>query len=125
MWEYDRASGSLKHNGTTISSGYSGKGKYKNRPEQEAYKAPHGSPNAAPLPAGSYTITSPFNSHVTGPYAMRLMPNSSNNMHGRGDFEIHGDKGSDPGNASEGCIVIAPSIRRQIWASGDRNLSVK
>jgi len=124
-WEYDRASGRLTHNGSTRATGYSGKGRYKNHPEQDAYHAPHGSPDAGPLPSGNYTITAPFNSRVTGPYAMRLNPNSANNMHGRGDFEIHGDKRSAPGTASEGGIVIGPMTRREIWASGDTALRVK
>jgi len=124
-WEYDRASGTLTHNGTVKTTGYSGKGRYKNHPETEAIHAPHGSPDAAPLPSGSYTISAPFNSHVTGAYAMRLNPNSSNTMFGRGDFEIHGDSRQHPGEASEGCVVIAPSVRREIWASGDRTLKVR
>lgn len=125
MWEYDRANGTLSHNGTVVANGYSGKGRFKNRPESESYRAPHGSADAAPLPSGSYTIGSPFNSHVTGSYAMRLYPDSVNNMFGRDSFEIHGDSRQHPGEASEGCIVISSSTRHEIWASGDKVLRVK
>ncbi|HFZ8994213.1 TPA: tlde1 domain-containing protein [Citrobacter freundii] len=125
MWKYDRKSKTLTHNGSFVAYGYSGKGAYKDHPEYQNIKSHHGGANAAPLPAGTYIISPPFNSPATGPYAMRLKPSSSNQMFGRGDFEIHGDKIADPGNASDGCIILGPSVRKHIWMSGDRGLIVE
>jgi len=44
--------------------------------------------------------------------------------HGRTAFQIHGDKISNPGFASTGCIVLSRKIREAISSSGDPVLIV-
>ncbi|OAT32947.1 hypothetical protein M975_1386 [Buttiauxella brennerae ATCC 51605] len=56
---------------------------------------------------------------------MRLTPNSSNNMCGRGGFLIHGESSVHRGEASDGCIVATLSERKDIAASGDHTLIVE
>jgi hypothetical protein len=42
---------------------------------------------------------------------------------GAGVF-MHGDKVSDPGNTSEGCIIIKRATRQEVDASDDKRLQV-
>ena len=41
-----------------------------------------------------------------GPYVLPLTPLTVNNMFGREGFFIHGDSIDNPGNASNGCVVL-------------------
>jgi len=77
-----------------------------------------------PLPIGGYIIGEPFNSEHTGPYSMRLIPNSTNDMCGRSSFLIHGDSTTHPGEASEGCIILDRASREAIGASEHNRLRV-
>ena len=61
----------------------------------------------------------------TGPFTIILIPYPSNVMFGREGFRIHGDNVRDPGNGSDGCIVIDRIIRQQIWNGADHRLIVK
>lgn len=54
---------------------------------------------------------------------MVLSPDG-HNAHGRTAFLIHGDSRTNPGNASEGCIVLPPAVRIRIAQSGDTTLEV-
>ena len=119
MWTYEQSTGKLfdpfyKYAG----AGYSGLGIYKNNPSDESAK------NKGPIPTGLYSIEAPINSVVHGRYAMHLEPDPTNEMYGRDLFLIHGDSITDPGNASEGCIILGYEIRVRIWESGDRRLLV-
>jgi hypothetical protein len=117
-WVYSQAKHTLSHKGKIVfKDGYSGKGKYKNKPSMQ------GIANKGPIPRGMYTIQSPRYSAKTGPYAMPLVPKGHNAL-GRTSFQIHGDKISDPGNASTGCLILAPWIRKKIWQSADHLLEV-
>jgi len=103
-----------------IGKGYSGAaGIGKNNPLEESVK------NVGPIPEGEYTIQGPpFDTPTHGPFVLRLIPNASNNMMGRGGFLLHGDSLKAPGTASEGCIIMAFPIREAVWLSGDRDLTV-
>lgn len=83
--------------------------------------------NIGPLPRGFYTIGDPITHPHLGPLAFPLMPDASNEMFGRSDFWIHGASPKDPLNSSEGCIVMAHSIRlalAEIVAHGFNRLQV-
>lgn len=69
-----------------------------------------------PLPCGLYTINPPVDTTTHGPYVMWLTPDPSNDMAGRSEFGIHGDRISALGKflASEGCIVAPPATRHII-----------
>ncbi|WP_324172237.1 tlde1 domain-containing protein [Sulfurimonas sp.] len=117
-WVYSQSTGFLKHNGKVVfKDGYSGKGNYKNKPAMQHIA------DKGPIPRGLYTIQSPRYSGVTGPYSMPLVPKGHNAL-GRTFFQIHGDKISDPGNASTGCIILGKTIRQKIWKSLDHTLEV-
>ena len=117
-WIYTQGSGALHHDNVLVyDKGYSGKASAKNSPdrEHESYQGP--------IPRGTWKIGQPYYSQRVGPYAIPLTP-SGHNAHGREHFRIHGDDSNDMGNASEGCIVLPPDIRRRIVASGDTLLYV-
>lgn len=101
------------------SGGYAGNGIWKNDPKAIAVKG-HG-----PLPIGDYRMTGMRSSPNTGPGTIVLEPVPGTPMFGRGDFRIHGDKSSDPGNASDGCICKSPIAERvKCWAENDKILRV-
>lgn len=53
-----------------------------------------------------------------------LPPEPGTQTFGRTAFRIHGDSISNPGTASEGCIILPPNIRIMIIQSGDTDLKV-
>lgn len=118
MWTYNQSTGQLTNNGVYVGTGYSGMAQAKNNPDMEQI------PNMGCIPRGHYTICEPHESDKTGTYTLALIPDFDNHMFGRSDFEIHGDSIERPGQASEGCIILAPAIRTEIWTSGDRKLEV-
>jgi hypothetical protein len=118
VWTFSQSTGRLKHNGLPQADGYSGKGAGKFNPAMQATSG------IGPIPRGEYRITAPFTHPGAGPYTMRLHPKPGTMTWGRSGFMIHGDSLDHPGQASEGCIILGPSIRHLIWNSGDRNLEV-
>ena len=89
--------------------GYAGRGPHKNNPASEHIKG------QGPLPRGDYRIGPGFRHPHLGPLAFPLEPHSSNEMHGRSDFLIHGDSMLNPGNASSGCIILPRQARGAIF----------
>jgi hypothetical protein len=119
MWTYSQGTGKLfDPAGVHVATGYSGKGKGKNNCDMQHVK------NVGPIPRGLYTIGQAYNSQKVGPFALPLTPDPSNEMFGRSAFLCHGESSKNPGNASEGCIILKRSIRNLIWDSGDRVLLV-
>jgi hypothetical protein len=55
---------------------------------------------------------------------MSLTSPPGTQVFGRTDFLIHGDSRAHPGEASAGCIILPPDVRRRIAASGDTTLEV-
>jgi hypothetical protein len=104
--------------GGLIGKGYAGKGEHKNKVSSENIK------NFGPLPRGKYTIGAPYNSPNTGQFTLPLTPFPDNKMFGRSDFKIHGDDISNPGNASQGCIILPRSSREEINKCTDKILTV-
>ncbi|WP_380178545.1 tlde1 domain-containing protein [Kalamiella sp. sgz302252] len=116
-WIYHQYSGELYHDDKLIDRGYSGKGFHKNNPASESL---HG---LGPIPRGRYTIGSYTDSK--GPLTIILEPSGGNQMYGRDAFRIHGDSKKEPGNASEGCIIVGRHARQEIVSSTDRELVVQ
>jgi hypothetical protein len=104
--------------GNILGKGYAGNGKGKNNPAMENVR------NIGPLPKGKYTIGKPYNSPHTGPFTLPLTPDPKNKMFGRSEFKIHGDNISNPGYASNGCIILSRSIREEINSLIDKILFV-
>ena len=116
MWTYRQSDGELLHDGEFIGTGYSGAGDGSNNPAQEAVQ------NAGPIPRGLYTIAPARFSERLGPIVMNLDPNPGTEVFGRDAFRIHGDNLTH--DASHGCIILGPSIRRLIADSSDKQLTV-
>lgn len=118
MWIYSQSSGILwDDRGLQRAEGYSGHGRGKNTPKHEALK------NVGPIPRGLYVIGDPYNSQNAGPFFLPLLP-SGHDALGRTEFGIHGDSVSRPGEASRGCVILPPYVRRFIHESNDRVLRV-
>lgn len=118
MWIYSQSTGSLWNDkGVLVATGYSGGGEGKNNPAMEAVR------DAGPIPRGTYHIGEPYNSKRVGPFAVPLVP-TAHTAHGRTHFLAHGDSISDPGNASNGCVILPRHIRHQIHNSKDDVLKV-
>lgn len=119
MWIYAQASGQLLNpNGALAGTGYAGRDACKNKPDDQC-KADLG-----PLPCNSYTIGPAMDHPRLGPIAMPLVPDDTSKMCGRSAFYIHGDSNSHPGEASDGCIIMARDIRQRVSNSNDRKLMV-
>lgn len=118
MWTYRQSTGELLHGDTLMGQGYAGKGSGKNNPAMQNV------PNVGPLPQGWYTIGAPRDTTTHGPYVLRLTPAKENVMYGRSGFLVHGDSKAKPGSASNGCIILIPALRIQVWESGDHQLTV-
>ena len=117
-WRYSQRTGVLTHNGQTAGTGYSGAAAGRNLPQMERVR------NIGPIPRGQYRIGTPRNTATHGPHVMDLTPVGHNAL-GRTEFLIHGERrNAPPGLASQGCIILGPSIRNQISASGDHDLIV-
>jgi type VI secretion system (T6SS) effector TldE1-like protein len=119
MWKYSQSTGDLFNaDGELVDTGYAGKGNAKNDPDQQCVA------DMGPIPRGYYAIQPGINHPKLGPVALRLEPDAGNNMCGRAGFFIHGDKVSDPGNASEGCIIMKRTTREAVDRSNDKRLQV-
>lgn len=118
-WTYSQSTGELRHNGVLVATGYSGAGASfshgRNNPGMQA------NPNVGPIPQGRWRIGAMTNSRQTGPNVLPIAP-VGHEAFGRTSFQIHGNNRTD--NASHGCIIMPPAVRRQIADSGDHDLEV-
>jgi Protein of unknown function (DUF2778) len=123
MWTFEITSGKFfQPDGTFMSKGYAGGNCGKN-PEGIDNADDEGFKNIGPLPEGMYTFGVPVLHSQLGVFAIPLIPDSTNDMKGRGGFYLHGDT-AIPGNASEGCIVQPRPTRDAAWNSTDHQLRV-
>lgn len=119
MWVFVQRTGQMiRADRVVVGIGYAGMGVAKNDPTAQCQH------NAGPLPRGLYTIRAPVDTPLHGKFVLWLTPDPTNQMCQRGDFGIHGDSSKHPGRASQGCIIMAWSVREMIWQSGDHELSV-
>lgn len=118
MWIWQQSAGALSRAGKIIGRGYSGAGRGKNSPSMQA------AVGVGPIPAGQWRFVSVGDSPNTGPYTIVCAPGQNTNTFGRSAFRVHGDSIAHPGAASHGCIILPLAVRRAIWSSGDRDLTV-
>ena len=114
-WIYRSSDGELNRDGEFTGTGYSGMGECRNRPDKEHI------PMMGPIPKGRYEIGSARFSERLGPIVMNLTPIGHEACH-RSLFRIHGDNKTH--DASHGCIILGPALRRMIADSGDHALEV-
>jgi RHS repeat-associated protein len=121
-WQFSQSTGQWSHvdNQTgavaPVGQGYSGTGEGRNNPAMQDV------PNVGPTPQGTYDIGPGHYSPNTGPNTMNLTPRPGTDTFGRDLFRIHGDNASH--DASHGCAIAPPNVRRQINNSNDRVLRV-
>lgn len=96
--------------------GYAGRGEGRNSHAHQHVK------NIGPIPCGEYTIGKAIDHLKLGPVALPLIPSRFNEMHGRGDFYVHGNNAQN--DASEGCIIQDRTVRLMLSQSEDRRLVV-
>lgn len=113
---YAQKTGVLTLDGEVIGKGYAGKGEGLNNPAKEGVR------NVGPIPAGAWTLSKP-RTYRTMPNCFDLAPNGHKAL-GRTEFLIHGDNKAMNQTASEGCIILAPDIRKKIAESGVTKLRV-
>lgn len=116
MWSYRIESGAVFDNGAKVGVGYSGHADGRNNPKMVAV------PMIGPIPPGKYRIGPAYNHDHLGPCTMNLDPLPGTNTFGRSLFRIHGNNAQN--DASHGCVILGPDIRRNINASNDRVLEV-
>lgn len=119
VWRYEQSTGKMYRDGflsTRRCQGIPGKTLHKNNPASQHV------PFLGPIPRGQWRIGGYTNSK--GPYTITLTPKPGTQTFGRTAFRIHGDSVSNPGEASEGCIILAPGLRLMIIHSGDTDLEV-
>jgi hypothetical protein len=124
-WKYFQRTGVLcDSQGCGKATGYAGGNCGKN-PEGKNNPEMQNIPDVGPLPRGTYTMLAPVPHPKLGPLAIPLKPDPSNEMFGRGGFYCHGDSIENPGNVSEGCIVMPLWIRAMLATSQDRVIVVQ
>ena len=98
--------------GTVWGLGYSGTPEHRNNPDAVNLKG------KGPLPPGRYLVHQPVTHMRLGPLAFQLTMVSGKD-YGRSGFWIHGDNANH--DASHGCIVLPPKIRRLLkaWVGTD------
>lgn len=119
MWKYVQATGEMfGPDGREAGRGYAGRGPSKNKPEDQCRV------NEGPLPRNTYTIEPAITHSRLGPVALPLTPHHASAMCGRSAFYVHGDSTANPGNASDGCIILARAVRERMNESADKELVV-
>lgn len=119
---YNQRSGEIDDGNRVLGVGYAGHGPGVNDPALQAEQG------VGPLPQGLYRIgrqqTNVTKSGTKLLSSMRLIPDPSNKMFGRGGFLIHGDNSRHDQSASEGCVVQSPVVRNEIANGGFSFLNV-
>lgn len=114
---YSQSTGVMLLDSMVVGTGYSGYGKFKNSPDDEALVS------RGPIPRGTYTVGLAFNHPTAGPLTMRLVP-YNHIACGRYGFLVHGDNLKSMGDSSHGCIVLARPARQIIADLGKASLEV-
>jgi hypothetical protein len=121
MWTYESSTGLLiDATGKRIWKGYAGHNQGLNNPAMQDVH------EVGPLPEGLYSMSAPVDHPRVGKYAIQLIPHEGNQMFGRSEFFMHGDRIGAEGLflASDGCIVMPRLIRERAYNSGDHVIRV-
>ncbi|ETO14761.1 hypothetical protein RFI_22607 [Reticulomyxa filosa] len=85
---------------------YSGNSTYYNDETAQHLK------NQGPIPVNTWKVTAITDKK--GKHTLVLAEENVKNSYGRDGFLIHGDNQKKNHTASEGCIIVGPTIRKQI-----------
>lgn len=106
MFRYVQGSGDFETAaGEVLTTGYSGKGAFKNDISAEHVRG------WGPIPRGLYRVHRAFVSEHMGPVCLPLEPWHHDAL-GRSGFYIHGDTRDH--DASRGCIILPPEVRKRL-----------
>lgn len=110
----------LDENGGQVAIGWAGNHEGKNNPDMQQVRC------VGPLPQGTYKVEPWIERHPhLGPFVAPLTQ-VAGETYGRGDFFIHGPSvGSNFGQESKGCIVIARSMRLHVMELAPDFIEVK
>ena len=131
-WQFESSSGKLfEPTGGLMATGYAGGNCGKN-PEGVNNPALQDQKCIGPLPHGPkadgtpnrYTFAPVLETSKLGPWAIPLIPDSDNEMFGRGSFFIHGDTEEMNHSASEGCIILPRGVRLAMAHSSTQVIEV-
>jgi hypothetical protein len=104
-------------NGALWGVGYAGRLEGRNNPAAQHLR------NVGPLPTGTYTMGEAYDDlKGKGPCVIPLTADDPMKLLGRSGFLIHGDNKAH--DASHGCIILGPVVRRRIAKLTDRKLQV-
>lgn len=117
MFTYSQAAGVLSQDGSQMGVGYSGHGAGLNNSAMQTV------PDVGPVPQGLYSIGPWHDAVHLGPCVALLTP-IDQDAFGRTAIFVHGDDSAMDHGASHGCIILGPTIRRAMRASGDTSLTV-
>ena len=128
LWIYQQSTGNLYSEGNNpsaiayVGNGYSGASPFQNNGLISSVGS------VGPIPTGVYMIGPQVmyttNAGLVLPGAMTLTPQEGTWPYGRSGFLIHGDNRRGDRSASQGCVILSPSLRNLIGNSGDRTLRV-
>jgi RHS repeat-associated protein len=128
LWIYQQSTGNLYSEGnnpsaiTLVGNGYSGAPPFQNNGLMSSVGS------LGPIPTGTYWIGSQAtyrtNTGLVLQGAMTLTPKEGTWPYGRSGFLIHGDNRNGDRSASQGCVILKPSLRNLIGNSADRILRV-
>ena len=112
MWTYAQSTGDLTgSDGSLAGVGYSGRGTGLDNPSAQA------TVDIGPIPAGRWIIGPFFDDPGgKGPIVAHLTPVTGTETFGRSGFMIHGDNAALTHTASEGCVILAHSLRQMMMS---------
>ena len=116
-WKYVQRTGDLFLNALYVETGYAGRGRGKNNPNEQCVT------DEGPIPRGWWTIGSATNGGPTR-ISLPLTADSGADVCGRSGFFVHGDSILNPGSASHGCIILSKATRERMASSNDPRLRV-
>ena len=123
-WVYEQTTGKLYDpEGNYVATGYAGGNCGKN-PEGINNHDMQNVKSIGPLPCGLYSFGSVVLKSQLGQFAIPLIPDSANEMFGRGGFFCHGDTQELNHSASVGCIIMPRNVRNEMYSSADRQIQV-
>jgi hypothetical protein len=114
---YVQSTGILSDANGVWGIGYSGRGEGRNNPAAQHIR------DTGPIPTGTYTMGEAYDDPGgKGPCVIPLSADEPTRLLGRSGFLIHGDNKEH--DASHGCIILGPAVRRRISKLEDRKLQV-
>ena len=122
-WTFEQDTGKLYDpTGEFVAAGYSG-GNCGNNPDW-VNNSDSQSHHGGTIPQGLYNHGVYVDHSQLGAFAIPLIPLDPSTQFSRSGFYMHGDNSACNDSASEGCIIMPPSVRHAFYDSVDGQLQV-